>query len=118
MVKKKNQLLEEIVKLDKVLETGVFCTDITSNKVSEVISGLLANIKSKCPLIFYILETLFLTKSDNANHEGRRELDALHAIGLLSSLTLFKPGFFWLSMTGGVDSTPPPENNVTVELGQ
>ena len=34
-------------------------------------------------------------------------------------LTLFKPGFFWLSMTGGgVDSTPPPENNVTVELGQ
>ena len=31
---------------------------------------------------------------------------------------IFKPGFFWLSMTGGVDSTPPPENNVTVELGQ
>ena len=33
-------------------------------------------------------------------------------------LTQFKPGFFWLSMTRGVDSTPPPENNVTVELGQ
>ena len=36
-------------------------------------------------------------------------------------LTLFKPGFLWLSVTGGgggVDSTPPPENNVTVELGQ
>ena len=36
-----------------------------------------------------------------------------------SRLALFKPGFFWLSMTGGgVDSTPPPENNVTVKLGQ
>ena len=23
-----------------------------------------------------------------------------------ASLTLFKPGFFWLSTTGGVDSTP------------
>ena len=32
-------------------------------------------------------------------------------------LTLFKPGFFWLSVTGGVDSTPP-ENNVTVDLGR
>ena len=36
----------------------------------------------------------------------------------IKHLTLFKPGFFWLSTTGGVDSTPPPENNVTVELGQ
>ena len=35
------------------------------------------------------------------------------------SLTLFKPGFFWLSMTGGWIPPPPPsENNVTVELGQ
>ena len=34
-------------------------------------------------------------------------------------LTLFKPGFFWLSMTGGGGwIQPPPENNVAVELGQ
>ena len=33
------------------------------------------------------------------------------------TLTLFKPGFFWLFMTGGW-IPPPPENNVTVELGQ
>ena len=34
-------------------------------------------------------------------------------------LTLFKPGFFWLSTTGGGGGFhPPPENNVTVELGQ
>ena len=35
------------------------------------------------------------------------------------SLTVFKPGFFWLAMTGGGGGFhPPPENNVTVELGQ
>ena len=39
------------------------------------------------------------------------------------TLTLFEPGFSWLSVTGGggggrVDSTPPPEHNVTIELGQ
>ena len=33
------------------------------------------------------------------------------------TLTLFKLGFFWLSMTRGW-IPPPPENNVTVELGQ
>ena len=32
-------------------------------------------------------------------------------------LTLFKPGFFWLSLTRGWNP-PPPENNVAVELGQ
>ena len=32
----------------------------------------------------------------------------------LAPLTLFKPGFFWLSMTEGGWIPPPPENNVTV----
>ena len=44
--------------------------------------------------------------------------DSLKQIMRLINLTLFKPGFFWLSMTRGVDSTSPLEHNVTVELGQ
>ena len=46
------------------------------------------------------------------------ELHGINNMLISPILTLFKPGFFWLSMPGGVDSTPPPENNVTVELGQ
>ena len=37
---------------------------------------------------------------------------------VIVALTLFKPGFFWLSMTRGGGFHPPPESNVTVELGQ
>ena len=34
-------------------------------------------------------------------------------------VTVFQPGFFWLSMTGGGGGIHPPlENNVPVELGQ
>ena len=45
---------------------------------------------------------------------------SLATFEVLISLTLFKPGFFWLSMTGGAGGGfhPPAENNVTVELGQ
>ena len=86
--KEKKQMASEVKELDSLLGTDIFDTskEITSDDVASVISQLPTKFQEKCPLVFNVIETLLLTKPDGSIQKGKRVLDAVHAIALLSSL--------------------------------
>ena len=80
----KAKLVKEIETFANMLALGVR-TD-TDLKLDGVFLSLTTNLREQCPLLYDIVERVFLTKSAGSVHKGIRENSASHAIAILMSL--------------------------------
>ena len=87
--REKVQLEKEVEELTKIVNKGLFMSSkvLSSAELSSLLSSLLQDLQSQCPLIYHIVESLLLTKADGSVQKGSlRALDASHALALLVGL--------------------------------